>query len=180
MQGIVLFLFQIFSLKNIMIKIRTIGLIFIVLAGACDKQDTSIESPETHIAVNLSGAITDNWENDDGWFVINQLYYLNNQKQLSITLSKDYTNISIVFSAMEEKLQKGTYPLVSKLTESGGAQAEYYILGSKEIYKSLSGALTISELSTNKVKGFINGTFSNPLYKENLFVEGSFTIPPLY
>ena len=163
-----------------MIKFRTTCLIFIMLAWACDKQDSSIDKPEMQMKVEFSGAINENWVNEDGWFVINQLYSLKDRNQLSITLAKGYTNLSIVFAAKENNLHEGTYPLLSKMTNEDCAQAEYYILGSRDIYKSFAGALTISELSDNKVKGFINGTFMHPEKKENLFVEGSFTLPPIF
>jgi hypothetical protein len=148
---------------------------------ACDKRETSIEKPATDISINFSGAINENWENEDGWFVINQLYKLKDRDQLSITLSKGYTNLSIVYTAKKSTLQPGTYPLTENSSSNEElALAEYYVLGDKDIFKCHSGALTIMEISSARVKGFINGKFTLSKSKDELIVYGSFTIPPLY
>lgn len=164
-----------------MIKKRHIIPIIILLIVACDEQETTFEKPEIGMEVRFSGAINDNWENEDGWFVVNQLYKLKDRDQLSITLSKGYTNLSIVHAAKKGALQPGTYRLIDTGSPNEDfALAKYYVLGDKDVYKCHSGALTITEISNSRVKGFVNGKFNLPGSNDVLTVYGSFTIPPLY
>jgi hypothetical protein len=160
---------------------NVILLILFLLIIACDKKESSIEKPATGISIIFSGAINDSWENEEGWFVVNQLYILKDRDQLSITLSKGYTNLSIVYAAKKGTLQPGTYQFAAtNSSEKEFAMAEYYVLGDKNIYKCHSGAITITEISHGRVKGFINGEFSLSGSKDELIVYGSFTVPPLY
>lgn len=162
-----------------MIKYRYI-LIITLFITTCDKQDSTIEKPVCEMSVSLSGAINENWENEEGWFVVNNLYILKDCNQLSITLSKGYKHVSIVYNAVGEEFNEGTYPLHDRFSTDGFSQAEYYVLGSKDIYKGVSGILILKEIGENKVQGMIEGTFILPDTDQKIKIEGTFVVPPLY
>jgi hypothetical protein len=161
---------------------RTVCLVMylLIFLFACDKREALIDQPKMGMSINFAGAIDQNWENEDGWFVINQLFVLKDRKQLSITLSKGYDNLSIVYAAADGILKPGNYTFIEEMNTNDFAQAEYYLLGSDSIYKCTSGTLTISEISENWVKGRISGKFYLPSQTRELFINGCFAIPPIY